>query len=1102
MCKSSDPVKPKSRFARCHGIGKIHVRAYNCIIKNGILIKKATVSLRPVMFELGVNDASEVEQQYDNQNVDLPFYSEKVSAPVLGELVERRAIVAAFKKADPQVVWISSPGGSGKTAAALQLAHASQRLLLWYNLDSIDNDPAVFFNSLRQTLVSSGVKADGVPEMIADDLRHLRSFAVYFFSRIKASLGNDYVLVLDNYQLLHAEAPLHYLLVSAILSQLPDICVIVTSREEMPSPWLRLDVDARLLKIGWPQLRIDNDEIGEFLCAETELADLRHDPEVMASLARNSDGWVAGLKLLLVMLRHQSGKLDLERLEQGRYQIFRYFSSEVISGMASEAREVLLKASRVPFIPLSLAGDLCEDERAGKIIQDLFRGHFFISRHESERHAGEECFVLHDLLRDYLSEEFKSSYSETRRRELLYHAGQLFQQNGWHQEALQLFLDAEAWREGLDLIEELAPLWVYKGRTASLLSLIEQMPQEYRTQRAIVEYWYGLCLLPGRLGEAYDHLNSAYAEFKKAGNLPASIRSWAAIINTLWLTSGDYWRLDPWIQELDALHQGAGDDDGLQQMLAHGAFTALSLRRLDHPDMPYWEALNLQMLDQGGQPLSDTILRGLQMMIYYTWGIGDRAKSTLVMEYLHYAMNDERCSETAQCVYRNMASAHSYWFSPQVEECLEHVEVGLAKAAEYGVPFWDVLLINTALLKLCSVEDVAGARSYLERLTQSINETSSANEVAVFYNIKGYIGWLKGDLPGALAAAEKAMELALACGLAFSPVYYRMLIARIKADMGETRAALRLIAESRRQAKAFRSDCLLYASLMASADILQAAGRVERAMGYARPAFEIGERQRYYAEYYVRRGGYRTLCRHALSAGPESQYLRDRLELLSEEVEPLCRIRTLGRFAIERVGQTAAGSRKQAKVPMQLLLRLIAAGEGNNLGSEALIESLWPGTEFRKGYPRLKTTVQRLRGMLGADDALLFRDGRLHLNGALCEVDAWRFESRRKTLDALDEGQLQQLFDIYQGPFCDQLNEDEEVLIYRSTLETRFEALANRMAENHGRRDEWGQALEIHQQALKRCPYNSSFVSGVAQCLSRLGRERELEAFMRSIDAS
>ncbi len=1033
--------------------------------------------------------------------MDLPFHSEKVSAPVLGELVERRAIVAAFNKANPQVVWISSPGGSGKTAAALQLAHASQRQLLWYNLDSIDNDPAVFFNSLRQALISTGEEADGIPQMIADDLRHLRSFAVYFFSHVKQVLGRDYVLVLDNYQWLQEQAPLHHLLVQAILSQLPDICVIVTSREEMPSPWLRLDVDARLLKIGWPQLRIDDDEIGEFLCAETGLADLRHDPEVMASLARNSDGWVAGLKLLLVMLRHQSGELDLKRLEQGRYQIFRYFSSEVISGMASEAREVLLKASRVPFIPLNLAGELCEDERAGSIIQDLFRHHFFISRHESEKLAGEECFVLHDLLRDYLGEEFQSSYSASRRRELLYRAGQLFVRSGWHQEALQLFLEAEAWREGLDLIEELAPIWVHKGRTASLLSLIEQMPPDYRTQRAIVEFWYGLCLLPGRLAEAYDHLNSAYTEFRQAGNLADSIRSWAAIINTLWLNSGDYWRLDPWIRVLDTLHREAGENDDLQQMLAHGAFTALSLRRLDHPDMPYWEALNLRMLDQGGAPLSDTILRGLQMMIYYTWGIGDRAKSTLVMEYLQYAMNDERCSETAQCVYRNMASAHSYWFYAQVDECLEHVEIGLAKAAEYGVPFWDVLLINTALLKLCSAEDVTGARGYMERLTQCINETSSANEVAVFYNIKGYIGWLEGDLPGALAAAEKAMELALDCGLAFSPVYYRMLIARIKADMGETTAALRLIAESRRQAKAFRSDCMLYASLMASADILQAAGHIERAMRYARPAFEIGERQRYYAEYYMRRDGYQALCRHALGTAPENQYLQQRLELLSS-ADPVCRIHTLGRFAVEQAGQTATKSRKQAKVPMQMLLRLVAAGEANNLGSEELIEAVWPGTEFRKGYSRLKTTVQRLRDMLGGEETLLFRDGRVRLNEKLCEVDAWHFESGSRALDSLEEDRLQQLFDLYQGPYCDQLNEGEGSLIFASALESRYESLVNRMAEMCKQREDWMRMLELYQQALKRCPCNSTFVSGVAECLSRLGREQELQAFMRSMDVS
>lgn len=1037
-----------------------------------------------------------------------PFHNEKISAPFLGKLVERRAIVASFKRTDPQVVWISSPGGSGKTALALQLAHASRRLTLWYNIDTIDDDPAVFFNSLREAAVNAGARADEIPEIIADDLKHLRSFAVYFFFRMKQSLGCDYVLVFDNYQRLHTEAPLHHLLVQVISTQLPDIRVIVTSRAEMPSPWPTLDAEASLMSIGWPQLRIDNEEIAGFLSLEAGLSDLRHDPGVVSALARNSDGWVAGLKLLLVMLKHRPDDFEIGQLDQGRYQIFRYFSSEVIAGMDERTRQVLLKTAILPFMPLNLLNDLCEDDQAASVIQGLFRRQFFISRRSEDRNEAAECYLFHDLMRDYLVQSFRSAFNPTQQQRLKQSAGQLLMRDGWTEGALHLLLDAGCWHESLDLLEKLAPAWVNSGRTASLRRLIEQLPSEYRRQRAKIEYWYGQCLLPMRLHEALDCFHSAYRKFSEMADLEGRVLSWYGAILAIWLEWGDCKRLDTWIDELGELrheldelrHEAVSDEKKLEELLAMGAVTAMSLRQMDHPDMPYWEQRNLDMLDRGELPLSEMIFRGLQLMIHYTWGVGDREKSQQVMDYLRYALNDERCTETAQCVSGVMLSAHNYWFSPSVDVCLNHVDSGLAKAARFGMPFWDNIMINVALFKLCSVRDAQGASKYLELMSQRLHEHSSKNEVAVYYHFKGYIAWLEQNYEAALLAVDRAMALGVSTGFSFSPTYYRLLIARIRADMGETRKALLLAAQSRREAKSFNSDCLIYTALLVSADILHEAGQAERAMGFAAAAFEIGERQRYYTEPYIKETSYLALCRAALRRSPQSSYLKERIALLSTSSRAVCTIRTLGRFTIEQAGQPENSSRKQAKVPMHLLLRLIAAGEGNSLDSAALIEAVWPGTEFRKGYARLKSTVQRLRDMLGADDVLLFSDGRLRLDETLCEVDAWCFDSQSKREGALDEGRLQQLFDLYQGPFCDQPNEDEGVVIYRSALESRYESLVKRMAENLARRDEWVRMLELYQQALMRSPNNSTFVSGVAECLSRLGREQELQAFMRSID--
>lgn len=119
---------------------------------------------------------------------------------------------------------------------------------------------------------------------------------------------------------------------------------------------------------------------------------------------------------------------------------------------------------------------------------------------------------------------------------------------------------------------------------------------------------------------------------------------------------------------------------------------------------------------------------------------------------------------------------------------------------------------------------------------------------------------------------------------------------------------------------------------------------------------------------------------------------------------------------------------KVRQKPIELLKALIAAG-GDAVAVTRLADLLWPEADGDQAARSFKTTLSRLRKLLGSNDLLVLQDGRLSLNRRLCWVDTWRFEevvlavsqaarpqARETRLDALRElaARLQR---AYPGPF-------------------------------------------------------------------------------------
>ena len=75
-----------------------------------------------------------------------------------------------------------------------------------------------------------------------------------------------------------------------------------------------------------------------------------------------------------------------------------------------------------------------------------------------------------------------------------------------------------------------------------------------------------------------------------------------------------------------------------------------------------------------------------------------------------------------------------------------------------------------------------------------------------------------------------------------------------------------------------------------------------------------------------------------------------------------------------------------------VLKSLLALG-GRDVPEARLADKLWPGSEADAAHEALAVNLHRLRKLLGSQDAVDLRDGRISLNPEMCWVDAWTFES-------------------------------------------------------------------------------------------------------------
>ena len=237
---------------------------------------------------------------------------------------------------DRSLTLIAAPAGFGKTTLLSQWVVACGRPAAWLSVDSRDNDPTRFLLHLVaavQTIAPD--MGDGVIAALQSSQPPSTDVVLAALLNDIATLAEDFILVLDDYHLIDAEA------VDAALTFVlehvpPQLHLLVATREDPQLPLARLRARGELTELRAADLRFTPSEAADFL---NRVMDLDLLPEDIEALEKRTEGWIAGLQLAALSLQ---GGQDASRFIRGfagdhRY-IADYLVEEVLRRQPEEVR--------------------------------------------------------------------------------------------------------------------------------------------------------------------------------------------------------------------------------------------------------------------------------------------------------------------------------------------------------------------------------------------------------------------------------------------------------------------------------------------------------------------------------------------------------------------------------------------------------------------------------------------------------------------------------------------------------------------------------------------------------------------------------------------
>ncbi|WP_213581057.1 LuxR C-terminal-related transcriptional regulator [Paenibacillus sp. J2TS4] len=405
---------------------------------------------------------------------------------------------------------VTAPAGFGKSTLITEWIRQQPYSYGWISLDGRDNDLVRFMEYLIAALrpIQPGL-CDSVLQYIQETRNLSVETAMTLLMNEVQALNQEIIIILDDYHVI-CESSIHHGL-TFLLTYLPrNMHMVIASRSEPQLPLSAMLARRQLVRISANDLRFTADEIRELFELTVEK---RLTKEELACLERRTEGWIAGLQMILL----SGGEYGVSTTETNLFidsfkqhpseevegDIADYLTEEVLARQSPDVQQFLLKTAVLERMNESLCRHIIQKE-SGQSLYEAVQAGLFLIPLDRDRVWYRYHHMFGRLLYNRLTRQYAEIVPELHRR-----ASEWFRINGYTVEAVEHAVAATDFNTACELIVQEASE-LLRNEMHMLLRWFGQFPENLLTHNPALAVLYAWSLATfDRLEEAEDVLDRA-----------------------------------------------------------------------------------------------------------------------------------------------------------------------------------------------------------------------------------------------------------------------------------------------------------------------------------------------------------------------------------------------------------------------------------------------------------------------------------------------------------------------------------------------------------------------------------------------------------------
>ncbi|MDH5518159.1 MAG: hypothetical protein OEY36_10150 [Gammaproteobacteria bacterium] len=992
-------------------------------------------------------------------------FSSKTTQPRTHQVLLRDRLLTELNEAHSHspLIWLSAPGGSGKTTLINSYLSKTNKKNIWYQIDEGDTDPATLFHYLKLSASKLSAKdAIALPALTAEYMPGISNFTRRFMDTLAAILNPHGCIVFDNLHLLAEDSIFYTLLPVMVDSMQPGQTIIIISRQQPPASLVSLKASQKLVHISEQSLRFDEKE----WCDIAALLGNQIENDYLLELHSRSNGWISGLILGLSDLNSSSNKNKTLSSSS-----FSYFAEEILNKHSKENQQSLLTLSYLPYISQTSASSITNNPDIISLINQMSENNQFITLYEDDR------YILHPLFQEFLQQEMSKQFSEDEINNTLLLTAELLQSDANYFSAISLYFKSGHDDKAIALICEKASAIIASGQVSQLSQALEKIPDEIKNNNAQLCFINASLYAMSNPDSAIEHFVKSCELFIAEQKITAAYESLLSAIKQITTTLHCFELLPSLLDKFTELqtHQPLPDDLSEKDLISI-LMSAYFITDYDREKVYYWISRCEQAIELNADPAQTVELSLSLLLIYFNECNSEKIVKTI--DFILPFLNKDHMPP-----FIFLASHFSILFSwlhvMDIEKGhqLTHSLIKLAKESEINA-LDSFLLIAEAKFELFmgrhdSVKDC------LDKLYPLCR--GDRNYLSNYYYLQSQYYMWQDDYTEALKSLTLSKQ-AIGDG---NPFAWRIVLDDMHAELlfliGDYEQSSAFNDRTVKEVEGFPNHGVFAHGLMLKALLADKSGDTETARTALTKAIRhIKEHKlmrfsNWYPSFISQVAHFSFL--HNIEAAIMKQWISKHLDYLpapalsiSQWPWPI-KIYTLGKFEVLVNGRNLFAETRRDARPILLLKALIKHSGKASVAS--INDELYPELSADKQKTSLHTHLHRLRQLLNSDQAILRESDNLQLNPKFCWSDDAAF-SALLTDNSNNPDTKQQALQLYQGEYLKGEEEDFDVLIRKEQLRAEYLRTITELIHELEQQQLIQQAIELSQQAIKIEPLSET----------------------------